>query len=377
VPSLAAPLRAPSSTSTSTISYQGRLADTAGNPLTGYYDMRFRIYDSPTTADPLWEEEWDAENSVAVSDGLFNVMLGSINNTLADSIEGHDELYLGIQVDQDSEMEPRVQLGSVPFSMQALTVPDESITTQKIADGAVQSSDIAAGAVQGDHIAEGSVTGAKISGDAITTTHIADGAVVDANLASEKIDKAGDTGIGHLHFPRYRSLYFNYDGSHEARIGGDLGHGPRLYLNGNTEDVFIRPGLHMEGDINMGGNSIINQGAMIEANLQTPEELTAKRIDRFERGDVLCWVEDRLERCAAYSDVLVQAVADEAGKPIVIGAEVIKVLGPVHRGDLLVASSVPGYAIANNSPPPGAVIAQALTELTGGHGLVKAMIRKF
>ena len=140
IPSLAAPLLAPSATSTSTISYQGRLADAEGNPLTDTYPMVFRIYDVPTGGVPLWTEHWDGGNSVKVSDGLFNVMLGSIDNTLASSIEGHDELYLGIAVSPDSEMEPRVQLGSVPFSFQAqqaLTVPDGSITTGKIADGAV------------------------------------------------------------------------------------------------------------------------------------------------------------------------------------------------------------------------------------------------
>jgi hypothetical protein len=139
VPSLAAPRYAPEATSTSTISYQGRLADSAGSPLTGYYNLEFRIYDVPTGGVPLWEEFWTGGNSVQVSDGLFNVMLGSINNTLASAIEGHDELYLGITVGTDSEMTPRVQLGSVPFAMQALfaNVPDGSITTEKIADGAV------------------------------------------------------------------------------------------------------------------------------------------------------------------------------------------------------------------------------------------------
>jgi hypothetical protein len=137
VPSLAAPLRAPAATSTSTISYQGRLADSSGDPLTGKYNLEFRIYDVPTGGVPLWTEMWTGANAVGVSDGLFNVMLGSIDNTLASAIEGHEELYLGITVGTDNEMEPRVQLGSVPFSMQAMTVADGSITTEKIADGAV------------------------------------------------------------------------------------------------------------------------------------------------------------------------------------------------------------------------------------------------
>ena len=145
---IAGPSQAPSATSTSTISYQGRLADAAGDPLTGYFDLRFRIYDSPSAPEPLWVEEWDGENSVAVSDGLFNVMLGSINNTLVESIAGHDELYLGIQVNQDSEMVPRVQLGSVPFSFQAqqaMTVPDGAITTEMIADGTITEDKLAPG----------------------------------------------------------------------------------------------------------------------------------------------------------------------------------------------------------------------------------------
>jgi hypothetical protein len=137
VPALAGPSQAPAATSTSTISYQGRLADSSGNPLTGKYNLEFRIYDVPTGGVPLWTEMWTGGNAVDVSDGLFNVMLGSIDNTLASAIEGYDELYLGITVGTDSEMEPRVQLGSVPFSIQAMTVPDGSITTEKIVDGAV------------------------------------------------------------------------------------------------------------------------------------------------------------------------------------------------------------------------------------------------
>ena len=138
-PSIAAPLRAPSAPSACLISYQGRLADTDGNPITGKVNIEFRLYDVPTGGVPLWEEFWTGGNAVDVSDGLFSVMLGSINDTLCSAIEERDELYLGITVGTDSEMEPRVQLGSVPFSVQALTVPDGSITTEKIADGAVTS----------------------------------------------------------------------------------------------------------------------------------------------------------------------------------------------------------------------------------------------
>ncbi|MFZ1465765.1 MAG: hypothetical protein WAV60_17095, partial [Anaerolineae bacterium] len=56
-------------------------------------------------------------------------------------------LWLGITVGTDDEMAPRVQLGSVPFAVQALTVPDGSVTTGKIADQAVTTGKIADQAV--------------------------------------------------------------------------------------------------------------------------------------------------------------------------------------------------------------------------------------
>ena len=60
-------------------------------------------------------------------------------------IAGHDQLFLGITVGTDDEMLPRVQLGSVPFAVQALTVPDGSVTAAKIAEGAVTHSKLSPG----------------------------------------------------------------------------------------------------------------------------------------------------------------------------------------------------------------------------------------
>jgi hypothetical protein len=128
---------APTSTSTSTIAYQGRLADANNQPLTGNYGMEFRLYDVSSGGTPLWSETWTGSNSVSVSDGLFNIMLGSLNPIPQSVITGHSSLWLGITVGSDTEMVPRVQLGSVPFAVQALTVPDSSVTTAKLADGAV------------------------------------------------------------------------------------------------------------------------------------------------------------------------------------------------------------------------------------------------
>jgi len=110
--------------------------------------MIFRLYNSSGAgATPLWEEQWTGPNSVKVRDGLFNVMLGSLTPIPQSVLTGNNTLWLGITVGSDDEMTPRVQLGSVPFAVQANTVPNDSITTEKIVDGTIQAGDLAPDAV--------------------------------------------------------------------------------------------------------------------------------------------------------------------------------------------------------------------------------------
>ena len=40
--------------------------------------MSLRLYAASTGGTPLWTEQWTGSNGVKVSDGLFNVMLGSL-----------------------------------------------------------------------------------------------------------------------------------------------------------------------------------------------------------------------------------------------------------------------------------------------------------
>jgi hypothetical protein len=58
------------------LSYQGRLTDDSGVPLNGTYDITFSIYQFEFDVTPLWSE---THNDVAVANGLFNVLLGSVN----------------------------------------------------------------------------------------------------------------------------------------------------------------------------------------------------------------------------------------------------------------------------------------------------------
>ncbi|MBP7963344.1 MAG: hypothetical protein KBG20_15825 [Caldilineaceae bacterium] len=165
-------LGASTGTSTSTIAYQGRLADSNGDPLTETLNMGFRLYNAGTGSAPLWTEQWTGSNGVQISDGLFNVMLGSLDPIPQSIITGNENLFLGITVGTDGEMSPRVQLGSVPFAVQALTVPDGSITSAKLAsDVSLVPPD---GSITTEKIADGAVHSSKLnlmSGTACLSTH--------------------------------------------------------------------------------------------------------------------------------------------------------------------------------------------------------------
>jgi hypothetical protein len=116
------------------MSYQGYLTDSAGQPMNGQVDMTFRLYAQPDAlyADRLWEEEHTGGNAVPVTNGLFNVLLGSLT-PIPDSVWSNDELYLGIKVGSDPEMTPREQVGRVPYAMaasHALTADSATTATQ-------------------------------------------------------------------------------------------------------------------------------------------------------------------------------------------------------------------------------------------------------
>lgn len=58
------------------INYQGYLTDAEGNQVDGVLEMIFSIWDAATGGAQLWSE---TQSSVVVTNGLFNVLLGSVN----------------------------------------------------------------------------------------------------------------------------------------------------------------------------------------------------------------------------------------------------------------------------------------------------------
>lgn len=96
------------------LQYQGRLTDSAGNPLSGSQTIVFKLYSVATGGTASWTET----QTVTAANGLFNVALGSVTAFPAGLFSGAD-LYLGITVGTDAEMTPRQRITSVAYAQRA------------------------------------------------------------------------------------------------------------------------------------------------------------------------------------------------------------------------------------------------------------------
>ncbi|HVZ37639.1 MAG TPA: hypothetical protein VHI13_00015, partial [Candidatus Kapabacteria bacterium] len=133
------------------ISYQGLITTSTGQPVTpGTYTVTFRIYDRPTGGYMLWTE---TQPSIAINRGLFNVMLGSVNPL---DLPFDRQYWITTQVGSNTEMMPRTQLASAPYSFRAIN----SDSADAVAANAVGTENIRSGAVTPGKIdATGSIAG--------------------------------------------------------------------------------------------------------------------------------------------------------------------------------------------------------------------------
>jgi hypothetical protein len=93
------------------LSYQGKLLDTAGRPVPDAdYTVSFRLYAVPSGGAAFWNET----QTVRTRSGLFSALLGTVS-PVGGLPEG-GALYLGMQVESDPEMTPRVRIASAAYA---------------------------------------------------------------------------------------------------------------------------------------------------------------------------------------------------------------------------------------------------------------------
>jgi len=96
-----------------TFSVQGKLKDSSGNALSGTYNMSFRIYNVYTSGGALYTSgDTDVPTD---SEGIYNVILKNID------LDFSEQYYVGVSVEGDAEMTPRINLTTSPYAFRANT----------------------------------------------------------------------------------------------------------------------------------------------------------------------------------------------------------------------------------------------------------------
>lgn len=104
------------------LSFQGRLTNASGTPITAATNVVFKFYDASSGGSTLW-------NSGTCSidpdqDGIFSTLLGSsCGGAIASSVFTENAgVWLGVTVAADSEATPRIQVATVAYALNSETV---------------------------------------------------------------------------------------------------------------------------------------------------------------------------------------------------------------------------------------------------------------
>ncbi len=108
------------------MSFQGRLTNNLGNPITVATDVVFKLYDDPSAGSILWDS--DTCSITPDSDGIFSILLGTSTNCpsateIASSVFSENaSVWVGVKVGADAEATPRIQIATVAYALNAETL---------------------------------------------------------------------------------------------------------------------------------------------------------------------------------------------------------------------------------------------------------------
>ena len=111
-----------------TLGYQGYLVDEGQEVFNGERGITFKLYDAANNGNVIWEEVVEA---VSVTNGYFAVNLG-LRTPLPVDFDMDTPLFLGVQVEGDVEISPRLRVGGAVRSQWA-----EKAIRSDLADHAV------------------------------------------------------------------------------------------------------------------------------------------------------------------------------------------------------------------------------------------------
>lgn len=134
-----------------TINYQGKLLDNAGQPVNETVTMWFMLYNAAIDGSNMWGQE----ATVTVTNGIFTVALGPITQSV---IQNNTDVWVETWVN-GTKLSPRTKLSSAPYALESA----HAEIADTVVDGAITENKIATGAVTAGKIPDSTITSAKIA----------------------------------------------------------------------------------------------------------------------------------------------------------------------------------------------------------------------
>jgi hypothetical protein len=345
------------------IPIQGRLTTAEGVPLDGYYDVWARLYE--TSYDDVTLAVCEDDDSVLIENGLFEM---EIDWCTSDDIDGK-RLYLGLQVEPDDEMTPRIPIYPTPYAFSlrpsAVINGDTSVAILHVENQHESGRGVRSYAMSETGTNYG-IVGASRSPDGYGGYFYNNGGGVALYAAT--------SGAGN-DMPAL--LLVNTDASGDFVVGAESGGGTRMFRVDRTGRGFFNGGYQASG-----------------ADFAEQLDLVG---EESEPGDVLVIsnAADRAVELAAASfstavigihstEPALLGGAPDADEPLggipvaitgIVPCKVTTKNGAIGRGDLLVTSSVPGHAMrAGGNPPAGTVLGKAMQALDEGTGVIDVYV---
>lgn len=116
------------------ISYQGVAYNNLNKGYGGNHDVTFKFYNVATGGTAIYTE---TQRNIAFNNGVFSASIGSVA-TIPTSLDFNQALYLGITIDDGSEISPRTPFSAVPYAFFAQK-SDTAATAKKIGSYGVSS----------------------------------------------------------------------------------------------------------------------------------------------------------------------------------------------------------------------------------------------
>lgn len=112
------------------LSYQGRLTDNNGSPLTNTYCVRYSIYDTQSAGTKLWPAGTPTATTTAVSNGVFSAPVGEMDSLASYDFSANSPEYLNVEVNTTpitcggtwENLVPRQSLDATPYARVAYSV---------------------------------------------------------------------------------------------------------------------------------------------------------------------------------------------------------------------------------------------------------------